>query len=165
MPSPLKRDRAYFERRLQKEYPAIYADFLAGRFWTINAAAKAAGLIKTLGGLEALRRAWDRASLTERKQFIAGLRAGAGKPTPVAAGPKTVITSDRYVLDWAKKRIPEIMAKRGLKDADVMRELGSKPLDASLWRAIRRRGQPTRIRPDLAKALERWLHDNRSVKA
>jgi hypothetical protein len=67
------------------------------------------------------------------------------------------------VLDWAKKRIPEIMAKRGLKDADVMRELGSKPLDASLWRAIRRRGQPTRIRPDLAKALERWLHDNRSV--
>jgi hypothetical protein len=163
MPKPQKRDRAYFERRLRNEFPAIYADFLAGKFGTINAAAKVAGLIKTPSGLEALQRAWQRASPTERKQFIAGLRSGAGKSAQTTPSPRSVVTAERYVSDWVKKRIPVIMTRRRLNDADVMRELGFKPLDASLWSAIRREKEPTRIRPELAKALEKWLDKNRHV--
>ncbi|EHK53635.1 hypothetical protein MAXJ12_29380 [Mesorhizobium alhagi CCNWXJ12-2] len=163
MPKPQKRDRAYFERRLRNEFPAIYADFLAGKFGTINAAAKAAGLIKSPSGLEALQRAWKRASPTERKQFIAGLRSAAGKPSPVAARPRPAVTPDRYVLDWAKKRILEIMAKQGLSETDVMRELGPEPSNTSLWRAIGSKRGPTRIAPELARALEKWLDKNRNV--
>jgi hypothetical protein len=74
-----------------------------------------------------------------------------------------VVTAERYVSDWVKKRIPVIMTRRRLNDADVMRELGFKPLDASLWSAIRREKEPTRIRPELAKALEKWLDKNRHV--
>ncbi len=71
----------------------------------------------------------------------------------------SVVNADRQVEDWARKRILEVMNKRGLKDRDVTRELGVGPHDTSLWRAIR----PPSIKLALAANLEKWLHDNRRV--
>lgn len=52
------------------------------------------------------------------------------------------------------------MTDRKLKLGDVMREIGLKPLNASLGNALK---GPSRIRPDMAAALELWLdkHEKR----
>lgn len=54
----------------------------------------------------------------------------------------------------ATTAIRDIMAHRKMKSGDVMRELGFKPLDASLGMALSR---GTQLQPDLIKGLERWL--------
>jgi hypothetical protein len=158
MPKAQKRDRDYFEKRLKAEFPAIYRDFLAGTYKTVNAAAKAAGLVKPPTHLDYLKRVWNRASSAERKAFIQWARGGASTAPSV----RSPVTPAFYLEGWAMKRIPDLMAKKGLRDKDVMKELGLSPLNTSLWRALRR--QPaTRLKPDLASALGQWLHDNRHL--
>lgn len=158
MPKAQKRDREYFEKRLKAEFPAIYRDFLSGTYKTVNAAAKAAGLVKPPTQLDYLKRAWSNASSADRKAFIKWAQGRSSPPSSI----RSPVTPAFYLEGWAKKRIPDLMARKGLKNKDVMKALGSSPLDASLWRALRRQS-PTRLRPDLASALGRWLHDNRHV--
>ncbi|MCF6117133.1 DUF2057 domain-containing protein [Mesorhizobium muleiense] len=163
MPKSPKRDRDYFEARLRNEFPSIYADLQAGKFKTVNAAAKAAGLVKPPRPLNVLKNAWTKASQAEQREFMSwiGSRSGAKNALPpIASGP--VVDTDRYILDWAKERVQTIMARRRINETEVMHELGFKPLDASLWSAIRR-SPPSRIRPDLANALEKWIDKYRHV--
>ncbi|MFK0688808.1 hypothetical protein ACFX5Q_11450 [Mesorhizobium sp. IMUNJ 23033] len=163
MPKPQKRDRDYYEGRLRDEFPSIYADLQAGKFKTVNEAAKAAGLVKPPRAVNALKNAWKKASLAEQREFLAWVRSRtAAKKTPPTVVSKAVVDADSYVLEWAKKRVETIMGKRVINETQVMHELGFKPLDASLWKAIRR-SPPSRIRPALATALEEWIRKYQHV--
>lgn len=169
MPKPQKRDRAYFERRLRAEFPAIYNDLLAGKYGTVNAAASAAGLVKSPSPLDHLKRAWRKASTAERKEFIKWVRGTASYSTPGTGLIRSAVTPDSYVEQWAIDRIYEVMDKRGIDQRDVSRELRAAkaslidPDDQSLWRAIGSKRGKTRIGHDMIASLEQWLHDNRSV--
>lgn len=79
MSKPQKRDRVYYEERFQQEFPAIYGNLLAGRCASVNAAAIAAGLVKSPTPLDRLKRAWRNVSTAEQKEFIKWARRPDGK--------------------------------------------------------------------------------------
>lgn len=160
-----KRDNAYFEERLKRDHPVIYADLKAGKYLTVTDAAFAAGLKTARTRLHELKNAWSKASSSERDDFLQWL-AGAGVTfSPTAAAPTfgtgiAAIAVGQRLTAPTSDRIGEIMLKRGLKAGDVMAEMGYSKLDASVGMALVR---GTKLRPDVIKALESWLTANTSV--
>jgi hypothetical protein len=158
------RDSAYYEERLKREHPSIYADLKTGKYQTVTEAAIAAGLKTLRTRLQELKNAWSKASATERDDFAQWL-AGLGVTTSSASaastsGVVTLTTSDRKLSPPASKRINDIMSKRRLTPGDVMAEMGFSKLDASIAMALAR---GTKLRPDVITALESWLTANASV--
>lgn len=149
-----KRDSSYYLARLKSEKPKVYRDYLAGAYPSVNAALRAAGLKKSRTPLHELKNAWMKASVAERSAFVKWLKTGTRSASA------TVVAVDRRLTHGAKHRIAVIMDRRRLKMGDVMRELGFKPLNASLGRALL---SGTRIQQDLIAALESWLIKNSSV--
>ncbi|TBA18767.1 hypothetical protein [Rhizobium ruizarguesonis] len=159
------RDSSYYEERLKRDHPTIYADLKAGKYRTVTDAAIAARLKTHRTRLHELKNAWSKADAIERDDFLRWL-AGSGvtmpaSPTaPTTGSVLTPTTVDRRLTTTASRRVEEIMSKRRLKLGDVMAEMGYPRLNPSLGMAVARR---TRLKPDVIAALDKWLATNASV--
>ena len=67
--------------RLQRDFPKVWAEYLAGDHRTVNAAARAAGLVPDRHDpVNEARQAWNRMTKTQRKAFREMVKAaGTGK--------------------------------------------------------------------------------------
>jgi len=182
-----KRDNSYYSARLEREYPAVWADYQTGRYASLRAACVQAGLIKPRKRSNELKNAWRKAKIDEKIQFLqylkqegvlrrlSDLELAVPKREP-AMGPRGeyggVLSEVGFpwrievggrITPEGKELIKEIMRKRGLIAIQgqyhvgiIMKELGRgfKPQDPSLSHALK---GDWRIRPELARALERWV--------
>jgi hypothetical protein len=158
MPTPPKRDNAYYLGRLEREHPTAFADFQAGTFRSLNEALWHVGLKVRRTRLHELKNAWVKASGADKQAFLKWLKLLASKTTaaPVAS-PSTL---DGYLQPWAKTRIQVIMTTLKLDNGEVMDELGIPRHDTSLWMALSRKA---RIRSTMITALDKWLHSNAAI--
>lgn len=163
MATQQKRDKAYYEERLIRDHPAIYADLIAGKYRTVTEAAIAAGLRKPRTRLQELKNAWENASAGEQRESERWLHTQFGLTTPHPTSPngaKVPIANDRRLLPWAKSRIRAIMSHRHLKIGDVMNEMGLPIRNASVGLALT---NDSRLQPQVLIALEAWLEKNKNV--
>jgi hypothetical protein len=63
---------AYLTAKIARDNPAVLEEMKAGKYPSVRAAAKAAGVLKEATGFDLLKRAWGKASPDER----AALRGG-----------------------------------------------------------------------------------------
>ncbi|WP_378945735.1 hypothetical protein [Mesorhizobium sp. ANAO-SY3R2] len=158
------RDNAYYEERLRRDHPSIYADLKAGRHRTVTDAAIAAGLKKVRTRLLELKNAWAKADAAERADFLKWLMASGAlstsPPTSTTSTGTTGIAIDQRLTPEASRRIELIMSKRRLAMGDLMIELGYPSLNPSVGMALAR---GTRLQFDVILALQKWLAANTSV--
>jgi len=155
---PGKRDAEYYKKRLQREHPGIFADLVAGAYPSVRAAALTAGLVKPRSALSELKSAWRKATPAQKRQFLSWARSGSLPVTSAASLPTAAFDADGSLLPWARERILEIMDRRKIGQTAVMRELGSSPLNVSLWSAV---SNKTKVRqPNLRHAVDKWLADH-----
>lgn len=162
--SKQKRDNEYYLKRLKNEHPSIYADYQAGKFKNVSQALVAAGLRTPKSGLKALESAWKNATPAERDAFKVMIGCTAGQAPPAKASPGGAVTSSATAAPAVRGRqglppalatdVRAIMARRGLKIGDVMREMGRNPLDTSLGMALSR---DTSLSDDLLDDLRAWV--------
>jgi hypothetical protein len=155
-----KRDNAYYLQRLKKDWPALYREVQSGRM-SVAEARRRAGLGGHRTRLHELKNGWTHATPSERSKFISWARSTLpAAPAPMPAA-KTAWAGDERMLDWAKRRIPEVMRRRKLSYAQLADEVGISRLDASLAGAIAR---DNRVKsPATRAAMDRWLDLNASV--
>jgi hypothetical protein len=84
-----------------------------------------------------------------------GKRAEPSKPEPL-------IDPSGYLIESGVKRIERIMERRKMKIGDVSKELGGKPLDASLGNAMSK-ARRSRLNPEKTKRLLVWVRENESA--
>jgi len=155
------RDAAYYEDRLKRDHPTIYADLKAGKYGTVTDAALAAGLKTKRTRLHEMKNAWGKASRDEQREFLRWLHADIKAKLPVSPSSSSIpIAHDRKLLLDAIARVKDIMSKRRLRYGSVLDEMGFIRLDTSLRMALR---QKTRLRPEMIEALEKWLAANKTV--
>ncbi|MDX0491529.1 hypothetical protein GOC53_14790 [Sinorhizobium medicae] len=158
------RDRAYYEDRLKRDHPSVYADLKAGKHRTVTDAAVAAGIKKVRTRLLELKNAWSKADTAEQADFLKWLMASgalsAGSLPSMPSAGAAGIAIDRRLAAVAGRRIELIMSKRHLAMGDLMAELGYPPLNPSVGMALAR---GTRLHPDVIAALQRWLAANASL--
>lgn len=67
--------------RLQRDFPKVWAEYLAGDHRTVNAAARAAGIVPDRHNpVNEARQAWNRMTKSQRKKFVQMVKAaGTGK--------------------------------------------------------------------------------------
>lgn len=157
-----RRDNAYYLQRLKKDRPDLHLEVQGGRM-TVAQARKLAGLGGSRTRLHELRNSWRHATPKERHDFLAWAGVGVittpwtGRP----AGLTTAWSADMTMLDWAKRRLIEIMTRRRLSYGDVADELGIKRLDASVASAVR---SGTKVKSASSRsAVDRWLASNASI--
>jgi len=150
MRKPKKRDNSYFERRLEREHPAIYARLRAGAIRSVRAAAIEAGILRRPTALNALKRDWRLASVTEKRAFIAWLK-GAPK---VALRGSDIVGPDGKLTPSAVTKLQYVMSTKGLKHGQVMKAMGFKALDPRLGFALSRQHQ---LEPVFFDRLAEWL--------
>ena len=152
-----KKDRsaAYWLKRLEKENPKIYADFLARRYPSVNKACEAAGLKPRTSGLDALKRVWKRSPADDQDAFLIWAKPSAAKIGPITVGP---IADPRLCLS---KEVRDFIAcwifYKSSKAGRIMQELGFSVSDTSLSAAIRHGGP---FRQEVIDKLEPWLTRN-----
>jgi hypothetical protein len=146
-----KRDSAYYEGRLKRDFPKYFAELRAGKFKSVRQAAAAAGLIHLPTRVGALKREWKRATTAEKNEFVAwtkGRKAASVAPlTPIidtAGHLKPAVI--RFVSAWAKDR--------RITPGKIMKEMGFKNFDYTLSHALRL-GAP--LRSEVIAPLESWL--------
>jgi hypothetical protein len=146
-----KRDSDYYKDRLKRDFPAIFADWRAGKFTSVRQAAAAAGLIHLPTRVDALKREWKRATTAEKNQFVAwtkGRKAASVAPSTPIVGAAGHLKPDviRFINEWTRdKRI---------KPGKIMKEIGFSNFDYTLSHALRL-GAP--IRSAVIAPLEVWL--------
>jgi hypothetical protein len=160
-----KRDNDYYKQRLKKERPDLYRDVQDGKL-TVNKARRMHG---GLGGvrtpLTKLKSAWDTATAAEKRDFLIWVRS---KTAPVAAKSGSTSPSGAAVFgatqtleSWARRRVLEVIARRGLSAGDFAEELGLSRLDQAVITGAK---NGTKIRSsDARSSLERWLKKNVAV--
>ena len=181
-----KRDNAYFAARLERENPEVWSAWQVGAYPSLRAACVSAGLVRRRSRSSELKNAWQKATVDEKIEFLEHLRVEgilrrakgfelalpprqSTKSAPEDADRKLIqpfpwkITENGRLTPEAKERILGIMRRRDLiaggnayRVGVVMEELGRgfKSQDPSLSHALK---GGWRIRPELAKALEKWL--------
>ncbi|MBB6181330.1 hypothetical protein [Pseudorhizobium flavum] len=102
--------------------------------------------------LHKLRKAWKRASESERQTFLA--EVGLQIPASSAIGERHLIADGRYLLPNTIKRIETIMVRRRLSQDAFMEELGFPGEGKDLVRALAK-GRSLRLR--VIAALDEWL--------
>lgn len=165
-----KRDSDYFKKKLRSKNQALYDEVVAGRM-SVNKARQLAGMGGKRTWLSQLKHAWNTASPAERTTFLswAGLTAPVATtptlppppaaPTPPSSG--TAFDADGNMLDWARRRIPEIMDRRGISFGVVADELGLNRMNPSVMLAVRRNNRIKEA--STAAAIDAWLKKNASV--
>ncbi|MBR0794007.1 hypothetical protein JQ615_01245 [Bradyrhizobium jicamae] len=147
-----KRDAAYYEDRLKKSHPAIYADLRSGRIKSVRQAAAQAGLIHLPDRLAALKRDWKRSSPKQRAEFLNWVKSsGIGlksKPHPILADPSGRLTPSAVTFIHAS------MKKGKLTPGKIMKQMGYNNHDYRLAQALK--GQ-TALPSDVITALRAWM--------
>ena len=79
--SPAHSSVAGLADRLQRDFPKVWADYLAGEHRTVNAAARVAGIVPDRHNpVSEARQAWNRMTKAQRKKFREMVKtAGTGK--------------------------------------------------------------------------------------
>lgn len=150
---PKDRSNSYYLPRLEREHPAIHADWKAGKYRSAREALIAAGLKRDENRLNALKAAWKKASRAERRDFAKWV-AAAARPAR-----EPIVGADSKLLPKAAERIRAIMSRRNLKLGKVMDEMGFNRHDGSLGYALGKK-RARLLQPDMIKGLEKWLDDN-----
>lgn len=155
-----KRDNAYYLQRLKKDWPALYREVQDGRLRVADARRRA-GLGGNRTRLHELKNAWTHATPSERSKFISWARSTLPAAPVLVPTTRTAWSSDNRMLDWAKRRVPELMRRLSLSGVQLADQLGISRLDMSLARAIAR---DNRVKsPATRAALDRWLALNAAV--
>lgn len=162
---PQKRGNDYYLDRLRIDHPAIYADLQSKKFKNATEAFVAAGLRKQKMALDTLLSAWSKATPAEQAVFRARIGCVAA-PLPIGARPGLLSTATqkssrdlRHLPQQLEKDLRTLMDQRGLTAGDVMRQMGMKPLNASLGMALHR---ATRVSDTLISALTKWVNTNKT---
>jgi hypothetical protein len=149
------RDSAYFESRMKRDHPKIYAELKAGHFPSVRQAAAAAGLIHLPTRLGALKREWKRAGRGERRDFVLWLKgkipASAPTPSPTT---RPIIDRDGHLRPAVIKFIKDWTVAKRVSPGRVMKEMGFSNFDYTMSRALGRR-EPLRLAVILS--LGGWL--------
>lgn len=174
-----KRDNAYYGARLEREHPAAYADFKAGRYRSLGEALLAVGITKPRPRVREMQNAWKNASKAEREVFIQWLNGeltkaaatGTTKAPPsnaassthaasATAGPvvlsRPALDKDRRLQRWTIARVEEILRLRKVKPGLMMQEMGYISTDQSLMYAMSRNSRLKKLDP---ARLEKWITD------
>jgi hypothetical protein len=153
-----KRDAAYYEARLKRDYPKEFAELRAGRFRSVRQAAAAAGLIHLPTRFDALKREWKRAGRRERSDFLVWVRKSilAAAPAHHPAKP-SIIDSAGHLKPAVVKFIEDWAAAKRITPGKIMKEIGFSNYDATLAFALKR-GNP--IRSEVLMPLQGWLVRN-----
>lgn len=61
---------SYLTARIARDNPAVLEEMKTGKYPSVRAAAKAAGILKEASALDLLKRTWSKASAEERKAFV-----------------------------------------------------------------------------------------------
>lgn len=158
------RNRAYYENRLKRDHPSVYADLKAGKHRTVTDAAIAAGLKKVRTRLLELKNAWTKADTAEQADFLKWLMASGALSTSSSSSTTsagtTGIAINRRLTAVATRRIEAIRLKPRLAMGNLMAELGYSSLNPSVGMVFAR---GTRLHADVIAALEKWLAANGSV--
>lgn len=161
-----KRDNDYYLDRLRSGHPAIYADLRAGKFKNPSEAFIAAGLRRRKSALDYLRSAWSKASSAEQLAFKGEIGCTASTTTTSvgptrmqvvarsASGSASPTVGKRNLPATLEAEVRSIMARRKLKNGDVMREIGLNAHDSSLGMALQR---GTLVQDELVVSLETWV--------
>lgn len=155
-----KRDNAYYMQRLKK-WPSLYREVVAGRM-SVTKARQLAGLGGTRTRLSELKNSWSKATPIEQAQFLAwlGISGHPGSTPASITTPRSAFGPTGEMLEWARRRIREIMTRRSLSSGDLAVELGLKRLDASVMMALR---GDVKVNASTAAEVDRWLVKNASV--
>lgn len=163
------RNAAYYEERLKRDHPKIYADFKAGKYPTVNDAAVAAGLRKKRTRLHEMKNAWTKASDSEKNDFLLWVgQQGVGTvitPATITKSPPQNISpfdADGFIQPWAKARIDDIKRIRGINVRKIRDEIGIDSFDTSLDSALKRSGSRIKKQATI-DGLAKWLAANASV--
>ena len=140
----------------------MHADYLAGAYKTADSALRAAGLKKERTSLHELKNAWRKATAAEQDDFKRHIGCMPGVIASAPPTPPRVFSVDGRPEPWVLERHDEIMIAKRMKISDRRHALGYGALDASLGRAI---SQGSRLQPKILEALEKWIDDNKDVKA
>ena len=142
-----RRDAAYYEGRLKRDYPKEFAELRAGRFKSVRQAAAAAGLIHLPTRLDALKREWNRAVKDERVDFLAWVRASLlGAKRAIAPAKRPIIDGAGHLKPAVIKFISDWTVSKRVRPGKIMKEIGFSNYDATLAFVI--------------LPLERWLARN-----
>jgi hypothetical protein len=69
-----KRDSSYLTARIARDCPEVLEKMKTGKYPSVRAAAKAAGILKEATRLDKLKSLWGKASPDERAAFLAWVR-------------------------------------------------------------------------------------------
>jgi hypothetical protein len=148
-----KRDSRYFEQRLKRDFPKVYANWRAGRHASVRAAAVHAGLIKPPTRFDALKREWKAASPAERKQFADWLRSGGARASSSAKVP-TITDARRILLPRVLAFLNDWTRRHKKRPGQIMKQMGFSNFDARLGEAINSR-RP--LAEEVVMKLRSWL--------
>jgi hypothetical protein len=147
-----KRDADYYLKRIEREFPTIYADHRAGRIRSVRQAAIRAGLVKVPSGLVVLKREWKKASIRDQKAFLRWLleKKKPLRPKIVIVDPSNRLThpASAFLHKWRKDH--KVSAGK------IMKEMGYKGFDYRLATALK--GAP--LPADVVTSLSEWLSRN-----
>jgi hypothetical protein len=146
-----KRDSQYRLERLERDHPAIYKDYLDGKYRSVRQAAAAARLIRLPTGLDELKRGWKKTTRAEQAEFARWVRARM--PKPAAALPVAIVDVDRRLTLEARRFLALWLLERDSKPGRLMEELGASLHDTRLSGGIK--GQP--LPPDIIPLLQSWM--------
>ena len=154
-----KRDANYYRERLRRDHPTVFAGLGDGTYRSVRAAAIKAGLIRQPGRVDALQRAWNKATAAEKKEFLDWAR---GKPKGSTKKIRTgadLVDANGWLTTAVSDQVRRAMAAQRLKMGDLMSELGLKRLNASVGNALHGR---VRLNADTLDRLAAWLDKHRT---
>jgi hypothetical protein len=159
---PRGRTNEYYEDRLKREHPGIYADFKAGRIPSIRQAAAKAGIKKLPTSLTHLKREWAKASGKERRAFVKWARqqlpsGGSALPAHASAARspvKPVFDADGRLTPDAVAFLTNWTVTHRLSACRILVALGRSRHDYRLGQAINQ-GNP--LSAEIAPGVERWM--------
>lgn len=149
------RNNDYYLNRLDREHPAVFRAFQAGKYKTVEKALIAAGVKIKRTRLQEMLNAWVKATSTEEDAFRRAIGCAppvVGMPAPAAA--PALFAVDRRLQPHAVVAVQAIMARRVIKMGNVMNELGRKWLNASVGMAL---SQGSLLQQDMIDDLEAWV--------
>jgi hypothetical protein len=146
-----RRDSAYYEGRLKRDFPRIFSDLRAGKFKSVRQASAAAGLIHLPTRVDALKREWTRATTREKNEFVAWTK---GRKAALATASVPIIDAAGHLQPAVIGFINGWTKDKRIKPGNIMKEMGFKNSDYTLSHALKR-GAP--IRSAVIAPLEGWL--------
>ena len=149
-----KRDRKYYERRVERDFPAIHSAYRAGKLKSVREAAIKAGLVRKPSRADALKREWKKASPSEKREFLIWIKAGSVR---ASSGAKTSIvdTTGRLTPPVAS-HLRNWLKTYKITGGQIMKRIGFKNRDSRLAAAIN--GAP--LSAEIVPKLAYWLARN-----